>query len=418
MRTSRAAGALLLIPLAAAFGQPELLTGPELSVGGRQYVAALHADLDAWVGRPGLIAGVRFHPARPGQTIVMLATGCGEEIRGLRILFGGAVAEPRVTRDPARPGIGRLDVMVPEVRGDSDGDVGISRAVDGRAGMARFTTVVQSSELAGAFSAAFREFGADGSRYADLHKKFFGVTLAATESDPPAEWIPLEKITPESSLDRVLRAGEIRMGYVPEFPLHYAGPDDADAGFEFELGEELVKRIAAHYPDSPLEARWVKLNVTLPMGPSKESTLFNALLNGLRGGQYDVAFNGVLETNATVAYTTPTSRMFPGVLYTGKDELEVSGIHDRPSLVNFLIEHPGLSFVVGMGQQVLDALAADVKAGGGSIVQDAAGSDVHFRMADILGLTKQISDKLVTGVLLDVNPRLDFEPKAPFTLPD
>jgi hypothetical protein len=24
----------------------------------------------------------------------------------------------------------------------------------------------------------------------------------------------------------------------------------------------------------------------------------------------------------------------------------------------------------------------------------------------------------VTGVLLDVNPRLDFEPKAPFTLPD
>jgi hypothetical protein len=39
-------------------------------------------------------------------------------------------------------------------------------------------------------------------------------------------------------------------------------------------------------------------------------------------------------------------------------------------------------------------------------------------MADILGLTKQIADKLVTGVLLDVNPRLDFEPKAPFTLPD
>ena len=108
--------------------------------------------------------------------------------------------------------------------------------------------------------------------------------------------------------------------------------------------------------------------------------------------------------------------MFPGVLYTGRDGLDVSGIRDRASLVSFLAAHPGLTFVHGMGVEVYDALAADVAKAGGSIALAPAGSTPHFRMADILGLTKGLAGRGMTGTLLDVNPRTSVQPRATFTL--
>ena len=41
------------------------------------------------------------------------------------------------------------------------------------------------------------------------------------------------------------------------------------------------------------------------------------------------------------------------------------------------------------------------------------GSTPHFRMADILGLSKLPAGEVT---LLDVNPRTDVQTKAPFTL--
>jgi hypothetical protein len=73
-----------------------------------------------------------------------------------------------------------------------------------------------------------------------------------------------------------------------------------------------------------------------------------------------------------------------------------------------------MTFVHGMGVQVYDELAADVAKAGGSISAPQAGSTPHFRMADIMGLSKGRMGGGGAGVLLDVNPRTTFQPKATF----
>ena len=61
---------------------PALLTTPAFNVGGRQYVAALFgSELNqgqvVFVGRPDLIPGASFRPARPGDVLTIFAIGCG-----------------------------------------------------------------------------------------------------------------------------------------------------------------------------------------------------------------------------------------------------------------------------------------------------------------------------------------------------
>lgn len=63
---------------------------------------------------------------------------------------------------------------------------------------------------------------------------------------------------------------------------------------------------------------------------------------------------------------------------------------------------------------MFEALARDVEKAGGSISVEQGGMP-HFRMADILGLTKMRAEGNI-GTLLDVNPRLDVQPKAAFAL--
>ena len=147
-----------------------------------------------------------------------------------------------------------------------------------------------------------------------------------------------------------------------------------------------MRRVNAHYGGAPVTHVGLPVNVTLPVGPAKNFTEFNALAAGLRAKKFDVAFSSVVPVPAAdINYLCPTMTMFPGVAYTGRDGLDVSSIHDRPSLVAFLVKHPGLTFVHGMGQPVYDALAADVAKAGGSIALASAGMP-HFRMADIPGL--------------------------------
>jgi hypothetical protein len=69
-----------------------------------------------------------------------------------------------------------------------------------------------------------------------------------------------------------------------------------------------------------------------------------------------------------------------------------------------------------MGVSVYDALAADVAKAGGSIALASPGSLPHFRMADIMGLSKGRAGGTTSGILLDVNPRPDVQPKAVFAL--
>lgn len=56
---------------------PTLQTVPQFLVGGKQYVVALTPDFSTFIGRPGLVAGVNFTTAKPGDRIAIYALGCG-----------------------------------------------------------------------------------------------------------------------------------------------------------------------------------------------------------------------------------------------------------------------------------------------------------------------------------------------------
>jgi uncharacterized protein (TIGR03437 family) len=56
---------------------PTLQTVPQFLLGGKQYVVALTPDFSAYIGRPGMIQGVQFVAAKPGDTVAIYALGCG-----------------------------------------------------------------------------------------------------------------------------------------------------------------------------------------------------------------------------------------------------------------------------------------------------------------------------------------------------
>ena len=56
---------------------PTLQTVPQFNVDGKQYVVALTPDFSTFIGRPGLIPGVAFALAKPGDTVSIYALGCG-----------------------------------------------------------------------------------------------------------------------------------------------------------------------------------------------------------------------------------------------------------------------------------------------------------------------------------------------------
>lgn len=189
-------------------------------------------------------------------------------------------------------------------------------------------------------SAAFGEFAKADNAYAELHHRHLGVTQPAPDSSSCPAW--------PSALEG---NRSLRLGFVTEFPLHTVDQSGRHVGFEAELAVELVRRINAHYRDARLTLEWVQINVTLPVGPAKNRTAFNAQAELLRRGEFDVAFSSVVPavSPADITYLCPTMTMFPGLAYTGRDKLDVSSIHDRPSLVAFLAKHRGLTFIHGMG---------------------------------------------------------------------
>jgi uncharacterized protein (TIGR03437 family) len=76
IQVSNAGGKSNVITLPKAGIAPALLGHPAFKVGGTQYVVAQFAD-QTFVGRTGLIAGLNFRPAKPGEVITIYAVGCG-----------------------------------------------------------------------------------------------------------------------------------------------------------------------------------------------------------------------------------------------------------------------------------------------------------------------------------------------------
>jgi uncharacterized protein (TIGR03437 family) len=56
---------------------PTLQTVPQFNIGGKQYVVALTPDFVNYIGRPGMLQGVSFIAAKPGDTVSIYALGCG-----------------------------------------------------------------------------------------------------------------------------------------------------------------------------------------------------------------------------------------------------------------------------------------------------------------------------------------------------
>ena len=137
----------------AAKTSPALLTTSLFLVGGKQFAAALFPDFTTFVGRANLIAGVPFRPAKPGDTIILFAVGCGAtnpaspagEIAPaarpvaapITVRFG----ETAATAQAFVAGIGlcQFNITVPNV---AAGDIAIEATVDGvAAGQNLFTTI-------------------------------------------------------------------------------------------------------------------------------------------------------------------------------------------------------------------------------------------------------------------------------------
>ncbi len=134
---------------------PALLTTPLFNVGGRQYAAALYPDFRTFVGRADLIAGVPSRPAKPGETIILFAVGCGptnpassagqfaSEARPLalsyQVKFGETVADSQGFLAAGAVGLCQFNITVPNV---ADGDSPIDVSIDGTAtGQSLYTTI-------------------------------------------------------------------------------------------------------------------------------------------------------------------------------------------------------------------------------------------------------------------------------------
>jgi len=123
---------------------PAVLTTPAFNVGGRQYLAALHTDFTTFVGRAGLIAGVPFRPAAPGETIIVFAVGCGPTnpatpagnvpaaavpiASPVQVLFGQTQATVRAFLAANAVGLCQLNITVPTA---ASGDIAFAATVDG-----------------------------------------------------------------------------------------------------------------------------------------------------------------------------------------------------------------------------------------------------------------------------------------------
>jgi uncharacterized protein (TIGR03437 family) len=124
---------------------PTLQTVPQFNVGGKQYVVALTPDFKSFIGLPGIIPGVSFVAAKPGDSISIYALGCGPtnpptqagvtsgQASALALPFqlkiGGVAAPVTFAGMPAGTiGLYQFNITVPMV---AAGDQPIELVVDG-----------------------------------------------------------------------------------------------------------------------------------------------------------------------------------------------------------------------------------------------------------------------------------------------
>jgi uncharacterized protein (TIGR03437 family) len=124
---------------------PTLQTISQFAIGGKQYVVAQTKDFSSFIGNPGMLSGLNFLAAKPGDTVIIYALGCGptnpETHAGVVAGQNSPLAlsyEVQVGRVPAEVtfagmvantiGLYQFNVVIPNVPA---GDQPIELAVDG-----------------------------------------------------------------------------------------------------------------------------------------------------------------------------------------------------------------------------------------------------------------------------------------------
>jgi uncharacterized protein (TIGR03437 family) len=144
VQVTNASGKSNTMALAKKALAPALLAPGVFNVDGKQYVVAQFPD-QTYVGRAGLIAGLSFSPAKPGDIVTIYAIGCGPVTpatpagtiaAGLTALqnsptfrFGDTAAELRYAGlVPGAVGLYQFNVVVPNVL---PGDVALTADIGG-----------------------------------------------------------------------------------------------------------------------------------------------------------------------------------------------------------------------------------------------------------------------------------------------
>ncbi len=127
--------------ITAAAASPALLAPDAFQIGGVQYAVALHQD-GAYAGREGLIAGVNFRPARPGDVLTLYGIGFGATtpaiqpgvvvsgsptLANVAVRLGDAVATVQFAGlAPSAVGLYQFNIVVPADAPDGDVTLTIS----------------------------------------------------------------------------------------------------------------------------------------------------------------------------------------------------------------------------------------------------------------------------------------------------
>jgi len=135
---------------------PTLQSVSQFLIGGRQYVVALTPDFSRYIGRPGMIQGVNFGPARPGDTVSIYALGCGPTSpptqAGVIAAQGASLSLPYQIKIGGVPatvtfagavgasiGLYQFNVVIPQV---DSGDQPIELTIDGISNSQNLYTVI------------------------------------------------------------------------------------------------------------------------------------------------------------------------------------------------------------------------------------------------------------------------------------
>jgi ABC-type amino acid transport substrate-binding protein len=279
-----------------------------------------------------------------------------------------------------------------------------------------------------AMSAAFQELLAEG-LFATLYEKHIGL---APRIVPPSASCPWPPRVDGATLDRALLRGVLRLGFCINPPYHFRDEGGAVRGLDHELGHAIGRRIGRHY-GVDLAVEWIETSPSTT--PEPQLAMSEALYDGLRMYRYDAVMSGLVAIpDMPVARAMPTTMLYTGVFYTGRDDLDLRGLRggERASLLAALASHPDeLTFLStvnpGPSARSTEALVADLVSAGGratapqgsvaELIEAMESGSSHFVVGDSVSLGYFANRPGFRGTNLDLPAADGALALSPFALP-